>query len=82
MASLLSRIRHSFDASAGDVVFGMEDGAVSIFGLVLGVAATTDQSSHVLVAGFTGAFAAAVAMMAGAAGLVTGQLVVGWFGAF
>lgn len=66
MASLLARIRRSFDAAAGDVVFGMEDGAVSIFGLVFGVAATTDQNAHVLVAGITGAFAAAVSMMAGA----------------
>jgi hypothetical protein len=34
--------------SVGDVVFGMEDGTVSIFGLVFGVAASTDQSSVVL----------------------------------
>jgi VIT1/CCC1 family predicted Fe2+/Mn2+ transporter len=63
---LFSRLRRSFSASAGEVVFGMEDGAVSIFGLVFGVAATTDQNTHVLVAGITGAFAAAVSMMAGA----------------
>jgi VIT1/CCC1 family predicted Fe2+/Mn2+ transporter len=65
MIKLLSRMRQSFSASAGDVVFGMEDGAVSIFGLVFGVAATTNQNAHVLVAGITGAFAAAVSMMAG-----------------
>ena len=66
MIKLLARLRRSFSASAGDVVFGMEDGAVSIFGLVFGVAATTNQNAHVLVAGITGAFAAAVSMMAGA----------------
>jgi vacuolar iron transporter family protein len=63
--SMLARIRRSFDASAGEIVFGMEDGAVSIFGLVFGVAATTDQNSAVLIAGISGAFAAAVSMMAG-----------------
>jgi vacuolar iron transporter family protein len=44
----------------------MEDGTVSIFGLVFGVAVSTDQSSVVLLAGATGAIAAAVSMMAGA----------------
>ena len=62
MTKLISHIRQSFNASAGDVVFGMEDGAVSIFGLVFGVAATTGENAHVLVAGITGAFAAAVSM--------------------
>jgi vacuolar iron transporter family protein len=64
--SLVSHVRQSFHASIGDVVFGMEDGTVSIFGLVFGVAASTDQSSVVLLAGGTGAIAAAVSMMAGA----------------
>jgi vacuolar iron transporter family protein len=63
---LLGRLRASLAASAGDVVFGMEDGTVSIFGLVFGVAATTNQSSTVLIAGASGAVAAAVSMMAGA----------------
>jgi VIT1/CCC1 family predicted Fe2+/Mn2+ transporter len=63
--SLAARVRRSFNASAGEIVFGMEDGAVSIFGLVFGVAATTDQNSVVLIAGISGAFAAAVSMMAG-----------------
>jgi VIT1/CCC1 family predicted Fe2+/Mn2+ transporter len=63
---LLGRLRASLAASAGDVVFGMEDGTVSIFGLVFGVAATTNQSSTVLIAGASGAAAAAVSMMAGA----------------
>ena len=64
-ASLFERLKHSFAASAGDVVFGMEDGTVSIFGLVFGVAATTSDRSTVLIAGVSGAAAAAVSMMAG-----------------
>jgi vacuolar iron transporter family protein len=59
------RLAASFRASAGDVVFGMEDGTVSIFGLVFGVAATTSETKTVLVAGASGAVAAAVSMMAG-----------------
>jgi VIT1/CCC1 family predicted Fe2+/Mn2+ transporter len=65
MFRIIDRVRSSLHASAGDIVFGMEDGAVSVFGLVFGVAATTDQSIHVLVAGVTGAFAHSVSMMAG-----------------
>jgi vacuolar iron transporter family protein len=53
-------------ASSGTIVFGMEDGTVSIFGLVFGVAATTSSSAAVLIAGASGAAAAAVSMMAGA----------------
>src|SRR5208337_1911326 len=64
-SSLFQRLAASFRASAGDVVFGMEDGTVSIFGLVFGVAATTTDTKTVLVAGATGAVAAAVSMMAG-----------------
>jgi VIT1/CCC1 family predicted Fe2+/Mn2+ transporter len=50
---------------AGSIVFGMEDGTVSIFGLVFGVAAAAPDSRAVLLAGGTGAIAAAVSMMAG-----------------
>ncbi len=35
---MLEAIRTSFFASFGDIVFGMEDGTVSIFGLVFGMA--------------------------------------------
>jgi VIT1/CCC1 family predicted Fe2+/Mn2+ transporter len=63
--SLFERLKKSFVASAGDIVFGMEDGTVSIFGLVLGVAATTTDNATVLIAGASGACAAAVSMMAG-----------------
>lgn len=61
----LARLKASLKASIGDVVFGMEDGTVSIFGLVFGVAMTTDDPRTVLIAGATGAAAAAVSMMAG-----------------
>jgi len=64
-ASLWQRVRSSLQASAGEVVFGMEDGTVSIFGLVFGVAATTTDQKAVLIAGASGAVAAAVSMMAG-----------------
>ena len=63
--SVLQRIGKSFSDSIGDIVFGMEDGTVSIFGLVFGVASSTTSSSVVLLAGATGAIAAAVSMMAG-----------------
>jgi vacuolar iron transporter family protein len=63
--SLWQRIGKSFTDSIGDIVFGMEDGTVSIFGLVFGVASSTTSSSIVLLAGATGAIAAAVSMMAG-----------------
>lgn len=43
----------------------MEDGTVSIFGLVAGVAISGETSKQVLLAGATGAIAAAVSMMAG-----------------
>jgi VIT1/CCC1 family predicted Fe2+/Mn2+ transporter len=66
IASTLHRLRGSLAKSAGTVVFGMEDGTVSIFGLIFGVAATTTDAKTVLIAGSTGAVAAAVSMMAGA----------------
>jgi VIT1/CCC1 family predicted Fe2+/Mn2+ transporter len=61
----LRRVRSSLLASIGDVAFGMEDGAVSIAGLVFGVAAGTSDARIVVLAGATGAVAGAVAMMAG-----------------
>lgn len=60
------RLRGSFNNSVGTIVFGMEDGTVSIFGLIFGVAATTTDTKTVLIAGACGAAAAAVSMMAGA----------------
>lgn len=64
-ASRLKRLRKSLRDSAGTIVFGMEDGTVSIFGLIFGVAATTNNAGTVLIAGASGAVAAAVSMMAG-----------------
>ena len=63
--TLAGRIRGSFTDSVGSIVFGMEDGTVSIFGLVFGVAAAAPDSRAVLLAGGTGAISAAVSMMAG-----------------
>jgi vacuolar iron transporter family protein len=63
--SILERLRASFVKSAGTIVFGMEDGTVSIFGLIFGVAATTTSTRTVVIAGASGAVAAAVSMMAG-----------------
>ncbi len=60
------RLQRSIIDSAGTIVFGMEDGTVSIFGLIFGVAATTTSTKTVLIAGASGAAAAAVSMMAGA----------------
>jgi len=65
LGSTLQRLRTSFVNSAGTIVFGMEDGTVSIFGLIFGVAATTTDPKTVLIAGASGAAAAAVSMMAG-----------------
>ncbi len=66
IASILQRLKQSLVSCAGTIVFGMEDGTVSIFGLIFGVAATTTSSHAVLIAGAAGAAAAAVSMMAGA----------------
>jgi VIT1/CCC1 family predicted Fe2+/Mn2+ transporter len=63
--SIRRRLAESIRTSIGDIAFGMEDGAVSIAGLVFGVAASTSDSRVVLLAGSTGAIAGAVSMMAG-----------------
>ena len=63
--NLWQAIRQSFMSALGSIVFGMEDGTVSIFGLVFGVAASATNSQTVLLAGATGAISAAVSMMAG-----------------
>jgi len=49
--STFQRLRDSLIDAAGTVVFGMEDGTVSIFGLIFSVAATTSNSKTVLIAG-------------------------------
>jgi vacuolar iron transporter family protein len=63
--SFFKAIGQSFMSALGSIVFGMEDGTVSIFGLVFGVAASATNSQTVLLAGATGAISAAVSMMAG-----------------
>jgi VIT1/CCC1 family predicted Fe2+/Mn2+ transporter len=63
--SAITRLRDSLNLAIGDIAFGMEDGAVSIAGLVFGVAASTNDRSIVLLAGAAGAVAGAVSMMAG-----------------
>src|SRR5271157_3429695 len=63
--SFLQAVWQSFMSALGSIVFGMEDGTVSIFGLVFGVAANATNSQSVLLAGATGAISAAVSMMAG-----------------
>jgi VIT1/CCC1 family predicted Fe2+/Mn2+ transporter len=64
-ASFWKKVWNSFNDSIGEIVFGMEDGTVSIFGLVFGLAASATDSHAVFLAGATGAAAAAVSMMAG-----------------
>jgi len=61
----VARLGASLQVAVGDIAFGMEDGAVSIAGLVFGVAASTNDRSIVLLAGAAGAIAGAVSMMAG-----------------
>ena len=48
---LWKRIWTSLQDSIGEIVFGMEDGTVSIFGLVFGVAASAPDARAVLLAG-------------------------------
>jgi VIT1/CCC1 family predicted Fe2+/Mn2+ transporter len=64
-ASPFCRMRESLRDSSGEIIFGMSDGAVSIFGLVLGVAAGAQSGNVILLAGATAAVAATVSMMAG-----------------
>lgn len=64
--SLWYPVKSSFMESVGDIVFGMEDGAVSIAGLVFGVAFSVHTTTPVILAGGTGATAAAISMAAGA----------------
>ena len=48
-----------------EVMFGMQDGLVSTVALVISVAAATDRSDFVIVAGLTGALAGVFSMAAG-----------------
>jgi len=63
--SFFCRLKESIYDSAGEIVFGMSDGVVSIFGLVAGMVAGAQSGSVILLAGATAAIAATVSMMAG-----------------
>jgi vacuolar iron transporter family protein len=63
--SLFCRLKESIYDSSGEIVFGMSDGVVSIFGLVAGMVAGAQSGSVILLAGATAAIAATVSMMAG-----------------
>jgi len=59
------RIKRSIRDCSGEIVFGMSDGVVSIFGLVAGMVAAASTGEVILLAGATAAIAATVSMMAG-----------------
>jgi Uncharacterized membrane protein len=61
----VKKLLRGFKGSVGDVVFGMEDGVVSVFGLVFGMALSV-QEHDVLLAGIAGGAAGSISMMAGA----------------
>lgn len=63
--SFFGRVKESFRDSFGEIVFGMSDGTVSIFGLVAGMVAGAQSGDVILLAGATAAIAATVSMMAG-----------------
>lgn len=64
-SSCIFRVKESFCNSFGEIVFGMSDGTVSIFGLVAGMLAGAQSGDIILLAGATAAIAATVSMMAG-----------------
>ncbi len=64
-SSCFLRVKESFCDSFGEIVFGMSDGTVSIFGLVAGMLAGAQSGDIILLAGATAAIAATVSMMAG-----------------
>ena len=52
--SFFQAVWQSFMSALGSIVFGMEDGTVSIFGLVFGVAASATNNQTVPLAGQLG----------------------------
>jgi vacuolar iron transporter family protein len=62
---LLIRLKESIRDCSGEIVFGMSDGTVSIFGLVAGMVAGAQSGNIVFLAGATAAVSATVSMMAG-----------------
>jgi vacuolar iron transporter family protein len=63
--SVIYRVKQSVRDCSGEIVFGMSDGVVSIFGLVAGMVAGAQSGDVILLAGATAAIAATVSMMAG-----------------
>jgi VIT1/CCC1 family predicted Fe2+/Mn2+ transporter len=63
--SFFCRIKNSVRDCSGEIVFGMSDGVVSIFGLVAGMVVGAQSGNVILLAGATAAIAATVSMMAG-----------------
>jgi len=63
--SFIGRVKESFRDSFGEIVFGMSDGTVSIFGLVAGMVAGAQSGDVIVLAGATAAIAATVSMMTG-----------------
>ncbi len=58
---------HTKGLSIRDVIFGMNDGLLSIFSLVTGMSGATANNTHtVVLAGFAGTLAGAISMAAGA----------------
>jgi VIT1/CCC1 family predicted Fe2+/Mn2+ transporter len=57
---------HQGGSSIRDIIFGMNDGLLSMFSLVTGVAGGTTNNSVVILAGLAGAIAGAISMAAGA----------------
>jgi vacuolar iron transporter family protein len=62
----MSELREIICKDIREIVFGAEDGVVSTFGLVFGLAAAAEGAYVVLLAGVTGALSGAVSMGAGA----------------
>jgi len=62
--SCFRRVKNSIHECSGEIVFGMSDGVVSIFGLVAGMVAGAQFGDVILLAGATAAIAATVSMMA------------------
>ena len=67
--SFIGRVKESFHDSFGEIVFGMSDGTVSIFGLVAGMVAGAQSGDVIVLAGATAAIAATVSMMAGSSSI-------------
>jgi vacuolar iron transporter family protein len=67
--SFLCRTKESIRNCSGEIVFGMSDGVVSIFGLVAGMVAGAQSGDVILLAGATAAIAAAAAIAGAMVGL-------------